>query len=161
MFRIAGFSTRRYKLGMNERFLGIDLGSKRIGCAISDPLNITAQPLPVIPFTSVDSLAQSLARLIEQYDVHRIVVGLPLNMNGSEGPAAQSARQIAHDLEKILNIEFIFRDERLSTREVERVLIEGNVRRNARRQRIDSLAAVLILQGFLDRLSLTGDSPKC
>ncbi len=142
---------------MTHRILGLDLGSKRIGIAISDPLNWTAQPLQMHPFSTVQILASHIGKLIEQYDIRSIVVGLPLNMNGSEGPAARNVRGVADELSRIVSIEVSFWDERLSTRSAERTLIEANMRRKERKNHVDSLAAVIILQGYLDRLNRSAE----
>ncbi len=144
---------------MTHRILGLDLGSKRIGIAISDPLNWTAQPLPMHHFSTVQALASHILNLIDHFEIRSIVAGLPLNMNGSEGPAARNVRLIADELSRIVSIEVNFWDERLSTRSAERTLIEANMRRKERKNHVDSLAAVIILQGYLDRLNLSAEIP--
>ncbi len=132
------------------RILALDVGSKRIGLAVSDPLGITAQGLEVL--TRKDRAAD-LARLVEvarQWGVQRVVVGLPRHMDGRLGQAAPEILALVETLKEALGVEVVTWEERLTTAEAERVLIQADVSRRRRRQVIDQLAAVLILQNYLD-----------
>lgn len=132
------------------RILSLDVGEKRIGLAVSDPLGITAQGLEVL--TRKDR-ATDLARLLEvarQWRVQRVVVGLPRHMNGRLGQAAPEILALVETLKEALGVEVVTWEERLTTAEAERVLIQADVSRRRRRQVVDQLAAVLILQNYLD-----------
>lgn len=142
------------------RYLGIDLGTRRIGVALSDELGLTAQPLPTLePSTEDDALA-AIRGLVERYGVREVVVGLPKNMNGTLGPAAEKALAFARRLEEGGPAKVTMWDERLTSAAAERLLIEADVRRAKRRRTVDRLAAVLILQGFLDRCRNLEDRPS-
>jgi len=142
------------------RYLGVDLGSRRIGVAVSDELGLTAQPLPTLePPTEDDALA-AIRGLIERYGIQEVVVGLPKNMNGTLGPAAEKALAFARRLEEGGPAKVTMWDERLTSRAVERLLIEADVRRSKRKRAVDRMAAVLILQGFLDRCRHQKDRPS-
>lgn len=132
-----------------RRAMGLDVGEKRIGVALSDPLGLTAQGLTTINSEGMERDIARVRALAEQHDVDQIVVGLPKNMEGSEGFQAERVRAFAGKVEQ-LGYRVIYQDERLTTASARRTLIEGNVRRDKRRQVIDKLAAVYILQGFLD-----------
>jgi len=132
------------------RILGVDLGERRIGIAASDLLGVTAQPVGVL---EAKSEAEDIARVRERAEERRagkIVIGLPLNMDGSEGAAARKARRFAAALEREAGLEVELWDERLTTVEAERMLIAANQRRARRRQVRDRVAAALILQSYLD-----------
>ena len=132
------------------RILALDVGEKRIGLAVSDPLGITAQGLEVL--TRKDRAAD-LNRLLEvarQWGVQRVVVGLPRHMNGRLGSSAPQILELVEILQKTLGVEVVTWEERLTTVEAERVLLQADVSRRRRRQVVDQLAAVLILQNFLD-----------
>lgn len=132
------------------KLLGIDFGDRRIGVAASDALGLTAQPVTVL---ERQSLAEDIARIAELANRRRaqtIVVGLPLNMDGSAGPAARRARRFAAALRRELGLAVELWDERLTTVEAERVLIASGERRARRRQLRDSVAAAIILQAYLD-----------
>lgn len=131
------------------RILGLDFGQKRIGVAVSDPLGYTAQGLSVILYDQPEEALEKLEQLCREFAVERIVVGLPLNMDGSSGPAAREAAAFASRLESLVDVPVELVDERLTSRTAEKVLIEGKVRRKARKQVKDKLAAVLILESFL------------
>jgi putative Holliday junction resolvase len=140
------------------RILALDVGSKRIGLAVSDPLGITAQGLEVL--TRKDRAAD-LARLMEvarQWRVQRVVVGLPRHMDGRLGAAAPEILELGQTLAEALGVELVPWEERLTTVEAERVLVQADVSRRRRRQVIDQLAAVLILQNYLDHRMLQGNS---
>jgi len=133
------------------RTMGLDLGTHRIGIAVSDELGMTAQPVTTLRRrTAAADLAQ-LKNLAEAHQVEKWVVGLPLHMNGTEGPEAAQARQFGAALESASGRPVEFFDERLSTRFAERVLLEADMSRKKRRQLIDRLSAVIILQGWLDQ----------
>jgi len=135
------------------RILGLDVGDVRIGVALSDEMGWTAQPLGVITRSKKKGLKSDLYAIVaylDEYNVTEIVVGLPLNMNGSEGPMTEKVRKFSEALSKITDIEIKEWDERLSTVAVERVLIEGDVSRKKRKTVVDKLAATYILQGYLD-----------
>ncbi len=134
------------------RLLGIDLGTKTIGLAISDGLRLTATPLLTIKRKKFTRDANQIIEVIEQNQVMGIVLGLPLNMDGSEGPRAQSTRAFARNLQNLIKIPIAFWDERLSTSAVTRTLIEADMSRAKRGELVDKLAASFILQGALDHL---------
>lgn len=134
------------------KLLGLDLGTKTIGVAVSDGLRYTATPLETIARTKFTADAGRLLELIAENDIVGLVLGLPLNMDGSEGPRAQSTRAFARNLVQKTSIPIDFWDERLSTSAVTRMLIEADTRRDRRAEVVDKLAASYILQGYLDRL---------
>lgn len=134
------------------KLLGLDLGTKTIGVAISDGMRYSATPLETIARTKFTADAERLKHLIAANKAVGIVLGLPLNMDGSEGPRAQSTRAFARNLLRLIDIPIAFWDERLSTSAVTRTLIEADVRRDRRAEVVDKLAASYILQGALERL---------
>ncbi|HTJ59321.1 MAG TPA: Holliday junction resolvase RuvX [Devosiaceae bacterium] len=134
------------------KLLGLDLGTKTIGVAISDGMRYSATPLETIARTKFTADADRLKVLIAENAAVAIVLGLPLNMDGSEGPRVQSTRAFARNLAKLVEIPIVFWDERLSTSAVTRTLIEADVRRDKRAEVVDKLAASYILQGALERL---------
>jgi putative Holliday junction resolvase len=139
------------------KLLGLDLGTKTIGVAVSDGLRLTATPLETIARTKFTADAARIIELVSANGVVGIVLGLPLNMDGSEGPRAQSTRAFARNLGQKLSLPHAFWDERLSTSAVERMMIEeANMRRDRRAEVVDKLAASYILQGALDRLRRGG-----
>ncbi len=127
------------------RVLGIDFGEKRIGLAISDGLGITAQPLAVV--ADIQGIKQVLA---ERDDVHKIVVGLPKNLRGEIGPQAQKTLVFIEELKKETGLPILTWDERFSTGQAERMLIEAGLSRKKRKSVVDKSAAALILQSYLD-----------
>ena len=134
-------------------WLGLDLGEKTIGVAASDTSRMIASPLTLIRKTKFTDDAQALFRLMDERKVSALIVGLPLNMDGSEGPRAQSCRAFARNLQRLRPVPVAYQDERLSTSAVERFLIEDlDLNRKRRAQVIDRTAAAWILQGALDRL---------
>lgn len=138
------------------RILGLDYGSRTCGVAVSDPLGITAQGLETIVRKEENKLRRTLARieeLVREYGAEKIVLGFPLNMNDTIGPRAEKTLAFKEMLERRTGLPVILQDERLTTVEAEEVLIEAGVRREHRKQYVDKLAAVLILQGYLDGLS--------
>lgn len=134
------------------KLMGLDLGTKTIGVAISDSLRMTASPIETIKRTKFTADAERLLALITQNNVTGIVIGLPLNMDGSEGPRAQSARAFVRNLKQKIDLPMVFWDERMSTMAVTRTMIEADLSRARRAEVVDKLAASYILQGALDRL---------
>ncbi|SKA04545.1 Holliday junction resolvase RuvX [Selenihalanaerobacter shriftii] len=132
------------------RILGLDLGDKRIGVAVSDALGLTAQGKKVIKNTSLDDVITELKSLIEEYTIDKIVVGLPKNMNGTLGPRAEKTLVFIDSLKEKIDLPIITWDERLSTAAAERTLIEADISRRKRKKVIDKMAAVVILQNYLD-----------
>lgn len=141
-------------LPASGKLLGLDLGTKTIGVAISDSLRYTATPLETIGRTKFAADAARLVELVGENGAVGLVLGLPLNMDGSEGPRSQSTRAFARNLAQKTPLPIVFWDERLSTSAVTRVLIEADTRRDRRAEVVDKLAASYILQGYLDRLRL-------
>lgn len=135
-----------------ERILGLDVGDKTIGIAVSDLLQLTAQGLTTIRRTSEGEDFKKLKEIIDEYDPKKIVIGLPINMNGSIGFQGEKTMELAEKIEKKFKIEVIYEDERLTTVAAEKMLISGDVRRAKRKQLIDKVAATYILQTYLDRL---------
>jgi putative Holliday junction resolvase len=145
----------RAALPRNQRLLGLDVGDKTIGLALSDPGLSVASPISTIRRTKFTADATSLLKLAAERGVGGLVIGLPLNMDGSEGPRCQSVRQFAANLLKLKDLPILFWDERLSTMAVEREMIAHDVTRARRGKVIDQAAAAFILQGALDSLSRT------
>ena len=138
------------------RIMGLDYGSKTVGVAISDPLGITAQGIEIIRREKETKLRQTLARieaLIKEYQVESIVLGFPKNMNNTIGDRAEKSLTFKEMLEKRTGLDVVMWDERLTTVEANRTLMEGKVRREDRSKYVDMLAAVYILQGYLDSRS--------
>ena len=134
------------------RIMALDVGSKRIGVALSDPLKITAQGLQTFQRTTLEEDVKGLWQLIDEHEVSQLVVGLPKNMDGTIGFKAEEVQQFIADLTAERKIESIWIDERLTTVSAERVLLEADVSRAKRKKVIDKMAAVVILQSYLDRL---------
>ena len=140
-------------LGKGVRLLGLDVGTKTIGMALSDTTLIIATPLETIRRSRFRDDLQRMLTAIEQHGVGGIVIGLPLALDGSDSPRTQSVRQFAKNLAAQTDLPVAFWDERLSTAAVERGMIEGDLSRRRRAQLIDKAAAAYILQGLLDRLA--------
>lgn len=139
------------------RVMGLDYGSKTVGVAISDPLGITAQGIETIERKEENKLRRTLARieeLVKEYEVEKIVLGFPKNMNNTIGERAEKSLELKAMLERRIGIPVIMWDERLTTVEAERTLMESNVRRENRKKYVDKIAAVFILQGYLDSLAI-------
>jgi len=132
------------------RILGIDYGERRVGLALSDPFGSLALPLRVAEVTGDKQAVRAVGEAVEEFDVERIVVGLPLNMNGTEGPMAEKVRAFVSRVGQACGIPVEMWDERLSTGLVERTLLQADVSRKKRRKVRDKLAAQVILQGYLD-----------
>lgn len=137
---------------MIGRIMGLDLGDVRIGVAVSDPLGMTAQGVEVIRRKSEAEDIKRIGELLQQYEVRKIVLGFPKNMNGTIGPRGEMAQQYATLLKDTFQLPVILWDERLSTMAAERMLIEADVRRDKRKQVVDKMAAAIILQNYLDSL---------
>ena len=137
------------------RIMGLDVGSKTVGVAISDPLGFTAQGVEII---KIDEEAgefgfERLGELVKQYKVDKFVVGLPKNMNNTEGPRVEASKVYGDKINELFNIPVDYQDERLTTVQAERMLVEqADVSRGKRKKVIDKLAAQLILQNYLDRM---------
>lgn len=138
------------------RALGIDVGTRRIGVALSDPTGTIAQSLTVIPRTGWQAVLGEIQRLVETHGVERIVVGLPLRLDATEGDAARDARAFAARLAASVPVPVVMQDERLSTAEAERVMVAQDARRRQRRQHRDAVAAAVFLQSYLDRRQREG-----
>lgn len=135
------------------RILGLDVGTKTIGVAVSDPFGWTAQGLKTIRRSSLEADIAEIADLTKELEIEEIMIGLPLNMNGSAGPSAEMARNFGDALAATLAVNITYRDERMSTVAAERSLLEGDLSRKKRKQVIDKMAAVFVLQGYLDQLA--------
>lgn len=137
------------------RILGLDYGSKTVGVAVSDPLGLTAQGVEIIRRKSENKMRQTLARieeLIAQYQIEKIVLGLPKNMNNTLGDRAEKSLELKETLERRTGLAVVMWDERLTTVSANRVLMETGVRRENRKEHVDEIAAIFILQGYLDYL---------
>lgn len=134
------------------RVMAVDPGSKRVGVAMSDPTGTIAQALATIPAEPADTLPARLAEVAKTHEAARIVVGLPLRLDGTHGPEAAAARRLAHGLRQASGLPVEMVDERMTTAAAERSLIAGGVRREKRRLSVDRVAATLLLQGHLDKV---------
>lgn len=141
------------RLQTGQRLLGLDLGSKTIGVALSDVMRNIATPMETIKRTKFTLDAARLFTIIEEQNVGGLILGFPLNMDGSEGPRCQSTRQFARNISEKIDLPIALWDERLSTVAVTRTLIEADTSRKRRKQVVDKMAAGYILQGALDNLS--------
>ena len=143
------------KVTDDMRIMGLDFGSKTVGVAISDQLLLTAQGKEIIRRERADKLRQTLARietLITENEIDRIVLGCPKNMDGSEGERVEKTKAFKEMLERRTGLEVVLWDERLTTVAADRYMMEAGIRRENRRQYVDEIAAVFILQGYLDYL---------
>ena len=139
-------------LGRDARLLGLDVGTKTIGMALSDVTRSVATPFDTIGRTKFTADAKTIRQVVEKNQVGALVIGFPLNLDGSEGPRAQSTRAFASNLAAHVEVPMVFWDERLSTAAVERHLIVADASRKRRAEVVDRMAAAYILQGALDRL---------
>ena len=144
-------------LAPEARLLGLDVGTKTIGLALSDVTRSIATPYETIRRTKFTSDAEILVDIVDKMQVGGLIIGLPINLDGSEGPRAQSTRAFARNLAKHIDLPMTFWDERLSTAAVERHLIEAGASRKRRAEVVDRMAAAYILQGALDRLKRAGE----
>jgi len=133
------------------RLLGLDVGEKRIGVAVTDPTGIFAQPLSTIQ-RGVDDI-KKIQELVKEYEITEVVVGLPVNMNGSLGPGAEKVKEFARELEAVLAVPLVFEDERLTTSMAERMMIDADVSRKKRKTSVDKIAAAIILEGRLGKIN--------
>jgi putative Holliday junction resolvase len=138
------------------KVLGLDIGEKRIGIAISDELGYTAQGMRVLTRSGLDDDLEVIKKLMVEERASEVVVGLPKNMDGSLGEAAQKVLSFTKKMEESLSVPVILWDERWTTAEATRLLLDADLSRNKRRKVVDKLAAVLILQGYLDSLEHSG-----
>jgi putative Holliday junction resolvase len=140
--------------------MGLDFGSKTVGVAISDPLLLTAQGKEIIRRKEENKLRQTLARiesLIQEYEVGLIVLGLPKNMNDTEGIRVELTNEFKDKLERRTGLEVVMWDERLTTVAADKAMIEAGIRRENRKEYVDMIAATLILQGYLDRRNMQNE----
>ncbi|MCC3867179.1 Holliday junction resolvase RuvX [Terrisporobacter mayombei] len=135
---------------LDGRIMGLDIGDKTIGVAVSDLMGITAQGVTTIKRVGKKKDIEEIKKIISEKQVNKVVSGLPKNMNGTVGPQGEKVQKFCELLKQETDLSIEFWDERLSTVAAERSLIEGNVRRENRKKVIDMLAAVIILQGYLD-----------
>lgn len=143
------------------RIMGLDFGSRTVGVAISDPLLITAQGIEIIRRKDENKLRQTLARieaLVEEYEVEKIVLGLPKNMNDTIGERAELSLEFKEKLERRTGLPVVMWDERLTTVAAERAMMEAGIRREDRKNYVDKIAACFILQGYLDSREKTSGS---
>jgi putative Holliday junction resolvase len=132
------------------RILAIDHGTRRIGLAISDELKLIAQPLEFVPAEPFDAFAERLKEILADKPCELILIGLPRNMDGTYGPAAEKVRELVTRLKEAVPIPIRTWDERLTSAQANRVLLQGNVRRAERKQKVDAMAAAILLQSYLD-----------
>ena len=134
------------------RILAIDHGSRRIGIAVSDEMKMIAQPLEFIPAEPFTTFLARLQELLQEKEVELILVGLPRNMDGSYGPTAQKVEEFVAALRSQISVPIKMWDERLTSVQANRILIQGNVRRDKRKEKVDKMAAAILLQSYLDGL---------
>lgn len=139
------------------RIIGLDVGTKTIGVAVSDIMGWTAQGVTTVKRSDPDSDVAAIKKYIDEFEAGQVMIGLPLNMNGSAGPSVDMVRLFGEQLAAGTTVPIVYRDERLSTMAAERYLLEGDVSRKKRKKVIDKMAAVFVLQGYLDYLANNGD----
>ena len=144
-----------FRVAVSMRILGLDMGSKTIGVALSDPLGWTAQGITTIRRTKKEQDLEEVNKICNEYGVETIVVGLPKNMNGTIGEAGEKALEFAELLKEKTELPIEMWDERLTTVAAHRAMLEADLSRNKRKKIVDKIAATYILQGYLDRLRLT------
>lgn len=135
------------------RILGLDVGQKTVGVAISDPLGFTAQGITTIRRTKKSEDIEAVKRICDEYSVETIVIGLPKNMDGSIGFAGEKIKEFSEFLKEAVDLEIVFWDERLTTVAAHRAMLEADLSRGKRKKIVDKVAATYILQGYLDRIS--------
>ncbi|MBY0355841.1 MAG: Holliday junction resolvase RuvX [Rickettsiales bacterium] len=140
----------RRALAPHKRLLGLDVGERTIGLAMCDGGWSVASPLETLKKGKLLDDVTILLEVIEQHHIGGLVIGYPLNMDGSLGPRAQSVKQFARNLDRVLDMPLLLWDERMSTQAVNKAMLEGDLSRAKRKERVDKLAAAYILQGFLD-----------
>lgn len=134
------------------RYIGLDVGTRTIGVAVSDPLGLTAQGITTIRRKSLDHDFIELEAIFKEYVVKEVIVGLPKNMNGSIGPQAELSMEFGRQLEERFNLKVIYWDERLTTMAANRIMLEADFSRKKRKSLVDKIAATYILQGYLDKI---------
>ncbi|MCQ2736312.1 MAG: Holliday junction resolvase RuvX [bacterium] len=134
---------------MNKRILALDIGRKKIGVAVTDPLCITAGPVGYIDASNTKKAIEEIGELIRSYDSDHVVIGFPVNMDGTIGPRAERCREIGNEIAATFGVKVTEYDERLSTREAERLLIDAGMSRAKRKENNDKIAAAIILQNYL------------
>ncbi len=137
------------------RYIGLDVGDRTIGVAVSDPLGYTAQGITTVRRKSLEKDFENLREIFTNYEISEIIVGLPKNMNGTIGPQAEKAMEFGRVLEEEFGHKVIFWDERLTTMAAHRVMLEADMSRKKRKGLVDKIAATYILQGYLDKISST------
>lgn len=135
------------------RILGLDVGQKTVGVAISDPLGFTAQGITTIRRTKKSQDILEVKKICDEYSVEKIVIGLPKNMDGSIGFAGEKIKEFSEALKEVIDLEIIFWDERLTTVAAHRAMLEADLSRSKRKKIVDKVAATYILQGYLDLIS--------
>jgi putative Holliday junction resolvase len=153
---IVDLATLNARLAPGARLIGFDLGEKTIGLALSDTSRSIATPMETLARGKFSTDAVKIEKIIAEHSVGGLVIGLPLNMDGSDGPSAQSARAFARNFAARSDILIVLQDERLSTAAVTRTLIDADASRKRRSEVVDKMAAAYILQGALDRLRHMG-----
>ncbi|MBR0374930.1 MAG: Holliday junction resolvase RuvX [Firmicutes bacterium] len=138
------------------RIIGLDVGTKTIGVAVSDIMGWTAQGVTTVKRSYPDSDVAAIKKYIDEFEAGQVMIGLPLNMNGSAGPSVDMVRLFGEQLAAGTTVPIVYRDERLSTMAAERYLLDGDVSRKKRKKVIDKMAAVFVLQGYLDYLANNG-----
>jgi putative Holliday junction resolvase len=137
------------------RYIGLDVGDRTIGVAVSDPLGYTAQGITTVRRKSLEKDFEKLREIFKDYEILEIVVGLPKNMNGTIGPQAEKAMEFGRVLEEEFGHKVIYWDERLTTMAAHRAMLEADMSRKKRKTLVDKIAATYILQGYLDKISST------
>jgi putative Holliday junction resolvase len=132
------------------RILALDHGSKRIGVAVSDETKTIAQPLEFIPAEPFANFLARLKKILAEKEIELVLVGLPRNMDGSYGPAAQKVQTFVAELKNAISVPIKFWDERLTSSQANKILIQGGVRRDKRKEKVDKMAAAILLQSYLD-----------
>ena len=134
------------------RIIGLDLGDKTIGVAVSDPSGLIAQCIKTIKRKNIKYDIDEIIKIVNEYNAEKIVMGLPKNMNGTMGPSSQKVIEFSEKIKKHIDIEIIFQDERLTTVSAQRILIEADLSREKRKKVVDAVAATYILQTYLDSI---------
>ena len=135
-----------------KRIMGLDVGNKTIGVAVSDPLGITSQGITTVRRKGIKSDFKELNDIINEYNIEKVIIGLPKNMNNTIGPQGEKVLKFAEKFKEKFNLEVIFQDERLTTVSAERILIDADVSRKKRKDVIDKVAATYILQTYLEKI---------
>lgn len=134
------------------RVIGLDLGDKTIGVAVSDPSGLIAQGIKTIKRKNIKYDIDEIIKIVNEYNAEKIIMGLPKNMNGTMGPSSQKVIEFSEKIKKRIDIEIIFQDERLTTVSAQRILIEADLSREKRKKVVDTVAATYILQTYLDSI---------